>query len=203
VFLDVEMPDMDGFEVLRALDRENLPSIVFVTAYGQYALRAFDVHALDYLVKPVSRARFLETLQRVRSEIRRKGVVADSKLRALIERLSGTAGPHGRLALRTEGRIVLVPLGEISWIAAEGNYVQIHRASGTLKVRSTLGAIEAMLDASMFRRIHRSTIVNLEQIEEVQPLFRGEHVVVLKGGTRLRLSRPHWEELEPLLTGRG
>jgi len=203
VFLDVEMPEMDGFEVLRAIDRENLPTVVFVTAYSQYALRAFDVHALDYLVKPVRRARFLESLQRARAEIRRRASSAEDRLRALLEQLRDGQGPRRRIAFRTEGRIVLVPVDEISSIVAAGNYVDVHRASGVFRVRSTLAAVEAMLDPSVFRRIHRSTIINVEHVEELQPLFRGELDVALKSGERLRVSRPYREALESVLAGRG
>jgi two-component system LytT family response regulator len=201
VFLDVEMPEMDGFEVLRALDRAHLPFIVFVTAYNQYALRAFDVHALDYLVKPVSRARFLETVQRARSEIRHRDSQSESRLLALLDELPTLVGPRGRIAVRTEGRIVFVPTDEIVWIGAKGNYVELHRPSGVLRMRSTLNATEATLDHSSFLRIHRSTIVNLEYVREIQPMFHGEHVVILKDGTRLRLSRRYWEGLESVLAG--
>lgn len=202
VFLDVEMPEMDGFEVLRALGPESLPFIVFVTAYGQYALRAFDVHALDYLVKPVTRARFLATLQRARTEIRRRSSEAGDRLRELLDWLPDAPARRSRLAVRADGRIVFLAPAEILWISAEGNYVRLHRATSSMRARGTLGALHDALDPSTFLRIHRSTIVNLDHVREIRPLPRGDHELVMADGTALRLARRYWSGLEAVLSGR-
>lgn len=191
VFLDVQMPESNGFEVLEQLDPDSLPTVIFVTAYDQYALRAFDVHAVDYLLKPFDRERFQETLSRVRE--RRELGVARAKLQALLE--ERTRYPE-RLEVRTSGRVVLVRPEEIVWVDAAGNYVKIHTETETLTLRETMARLEKRLHPKRFLRIHRSTIVNVDHIRELQQQFHGDYVVVLKSGQRLTLSRSYREKMQ-------
>ncbi len=194
VFLDVQMPELDGFEVLDHLDREHLPAVIFVTAYDKYALRAFEVHAVDYLLKPFDRERLREALARVREQ-QRLGEMKET-LRSLLDERSKYPD---RLEVKTSGRVVILKMDEIDWIDAAGNYVKIHAGAQTLQLRETMGRLEKRLDPNHFMRIHRSTIVNTEGIRELQQQFHGDYVVVLKGGQRLTLSRSYREKMQKLL----
>lgn len=194
VFLDVQMPELDGFEVLDRLGRDHLPAVIFVTAYDQYALRAFEVHALDYLLKPFDRERFAQALARVRE--RRQADESRQKLQALLDE---RAKYPDRLEVKTSGRVVILKVDEIDWIDAAGNYVKIHAGSESLLLRDTMGRIEQRLDPRLFMRIHRSTIVNVERIRELQQQFHGDYVVVLKTGQRLTLSRSYRDKMRKLL----
>jgi two-component system LytT family response regulator len=187
VFLDVQMPEMDGFAVLQALAPGRVPSVVFVTAYDKYALQAFDVHAVDYLLKPFDRDRFRRALARVRAAVL-AGEETTPRLLALLERLR-REGRLDRLVVKSRGRIFFLRTGEIDWIEAAGNYVRVHAGKEAHLVRETLGALEEKLDHGRFARIHRSTIVNLDSVKELQPSFHGEYVVRLRDGTELVLSR--------------
>ena len=190
VFLDVQMPGMDGFEVLRAIDRERLPMVIFVTAFDQHALKAFEVHALDYLLKPFKQARFRETVQRARDALAGKRAGEVSK--GLLEMI-GHAKPVreflGRIPVKTGERTIFVRTAQIDYIEAAGNYVVLHAGKENHVIRDTLTAIEEKVDPKKFIRINRSILVNVEQIKEVQPLFKGEHVLVLQNGKQLALSR--------------
>jgi two-component system LytT family response regulator len=201
VFLDIQMPEMDGFEVLEHLDKEKLPIVVFVTAYDQYALKAFDVHAVDYLLKPFDRERLTEALARVRVEVERKQV-GDMKrqLLALIADV-GTRRPEypERLVIKTSGRVIFLKVDEIDWIDAAGNYVKLHTGEEGHSLRETMGRLEKRLDPGKFLRIHRSTIVNIERIKELQQQFHGDYLVVLKNGQRLTLSRSYRDRIQELL----
>ena len=190
VFLDVQMPEAGGFEVVEALGPERLPVVVFVTAYDQYALKAFEVHALDYLLKPFDRERFHAALQRVREELRRprEGGI-DPRIAALLEELRPAPRRLERIPVRTGARIRLVPVEEIDYLRAETNYVRLHVGERSHLVRDTLSGLEARLDPACFLRIHRSLIVNLSRVREVEPLFAGEYVVVLRDGTKLTSGR--------------
>jgi len=210
VFLDVQMPELDGFSVLRRLDRASLPAVVFVTAHEQYALRAFEVHAIDYLLKPFSDERFREALERAKLQVRQGRLSELSwKLLALIQGYGPEqpavpvrrTGPKylERLVIKSGGRVTLLRVGEIEWIDAEGDYVRIHVGKQWHLLRETMKRLEAQLDPGRFVRIHRSTIVNLERVKELQPFFRGEYVVVLHNGTTLKLSRGYREHLEAKL----
>ena len=194
VFLDVQMPELDGFEVLDRLGRERLPAVIFVTAYDQYALRAFEVHAVDYLLKPFDRERFTAALARVREQQRLDEV--REKLQALLDE---RAKYPDRLEVKTSGRVVILKVGEIDWIDAAGNYVKIHTGGDSLLLRETMGRMEQRLDPELFMRIHRSTIVNVERIRELQQQFHGDYVVVLAGGQRLTLSRSYRDKMQQLL----
>lgn len=219
IFLDVQMPEMDGFAVLGAMRVEVLPMVVFVTAYDRYALRAFDAHAIDYLLKPYSDERFTVALTRAIRYLCSDGV-ADvvSRLQALLEDLRPERADHAgrpaarpipteaarpyldRIALRDRDRVRLLPVDEISWIEAEGVYVTLHTATGQPCLhRALLGEMEAGLDPRRFVRIHRSTIINIEAVQELIVGTRREYTVRLKDGTELRLSRTYRDHLQKRL----
>lgn len=200
VFLDVQMPELDGFEVLRRLGGTGAPAIVFVTAYDQYALRAFDVHALDYLLKPFDRERFGNTLRRVRVELQRSAAgVLDDRVKRLLLALDRKTQFDQRLAIKSGGRISFVPTEEIEWIEAADNYVRLHTESGVHLLRSTMNEIEERLDPDQFVRIHRSAMVRIARIREIQPWFNGEYVVILRDGTKRTSSRGYRDRLHALI----
>lgn len=191
VFLDVQMPDLDGFQVLEALGDDQLPAIVFVTAYDEYALRAFDVHAVDYLLKPIEPERFAKMLARVRETLGDKG---DRRLEALLDTL-----PLDRLVIRTRGRVFFLKPSEIDWVEADGKHVKLHAGKETHVVRQQLQRLEPRLAPHGFVRVHRSAIVNVDRIKELEPWFHGEYVVVLKDGTKLTSSAAHSEALHRII----
>lgn len=219
VFLDIQIPELDGFAVLRTIGIDGAPPVVFVTAYDQYALQAFEVHAIDYLLKPFSDDRFRASLARAKAEVRH-GRVADlsRRLAALLETYgahpaalspappsptpSPAPSPSGyleRLVIKAAGKVTLLRTSEIEWIDADGDYVRIHVGKTSHLLRETMTRLEAQLDPARFVRIHRSTIVNLERVKELQPFFRGEYVLVLTGGATLKLSRGYRAKLEARL----
>ena len=188
VFLDVQMPGMDGFAVLRAIPAERLPLVVFVTAYNQHAIEAFEVHAVDYLLKPFKPSRFQEALRRARALLasRQTGELNQR----LVDLLQASKPQHvTRLAVRTADRILFLRADQIDWIEAAGNYVVLHVGKETHILRETLGALEASLDPERFLRISRSALVAVDQIKELQPLFKGEYAVVLRDGQQLTMTR--------------
>jgi two-component system LytT family response regulator len=191
---------VDGFAVLQAVSPRRVPTIVFVTAYDKYALQAFDVHAVDYLLKPFDRERFRRALARVRATLA-AGEATAPRLLALLERLR-REGRLGRLVVKSRGRIFFLRTDEIDWIEAAGNYVRVHAGKDAHLVRQTLGALEERLDHGRFARIHRSTIVNLDSVKELAPSFHGDYVVRLRDGTELVLSRSFRGRV-PHLLGRG
>ena len=197
VYLDIQMPGMDGFEILEHVAGEHLPIVVFVTAHDEHALRAFDVHALDYLLKPVAEDRFLESLRRARAALD-----ADSVATGMRERLAGALDAKAasapaagsppllrRFVVKERGRYLLVPADEVHWIGAAGNYAELHARGGTYLVRATIAELAARLDPARFARIHRSTIVQIDGIREIVPESHGDFDVVLADGTSLRMSR--------------
>jgi two-component system LytT family response regulator len=218
VFLDVQMPEMDGFGVLRALGPERTPAVVFVTAYDEHAVRAFDANAADYLLKPFDDERFHRALDRARAR------VGDRRVRELASRLatllaaSGaespapppapppptteaapSAGYSDRIVLKSSGRITFLEVASIDWIEAADYVVRLHAGGATHVLREPISDLERRLDPRRFFRIHRSTIVNLASVKEMQPLFHGEYAVIMRDGTRLRLSRSRRERLQSLL----
>lgn len=206
VFLDVQMPLLDGFGVVAALDVENLPAIVFVTAYDEHAIRAFEAGALDYLLKPFERERFQKTLARARRQILDSGSVDfNRRLAALLQGFkaeqSGEQLPQRleRIAVKEAGRIFFLSVCEIDWIEARGNYVQLHTGRESHLLRETIAGMESKLDASEFLRIRRSTLVRVERIKELQPLFNGEYRIILQDGTRLASSRRYRKNLDAIL----
>ena len=200
LFLDVQMPQLDGFQVLEAVSGLNTPAVVFVTAYDEYAVRAFEVHALDYLLKPFDRERFQNALLRARAHLTRmqEGGL-NERLVALLEGLSHRRKPLDRIAIKTGGHVVFVRTQNIDWVEAADNYVCLHCGAETHPMRETMNALEAKLDNGRFIRIHRSTIVNMDRIKELQPWFRGDYLVILHDGTQLTLSRNYRDRLKDTL----
>jgi two-component system LytT family response regulator len=202
LFLDVQMPEMDGFEVVHAIARSH-PLIIFTSAYDEYALRAFEVHAFDYLLKPFDRRRFRESVQRARTQLTQaqptKTTLADDRILQLFENLSGARAAPDRIAIRNNGRVIFLKLGEIDWIEAADNYVCLHCGKDTHILRETMSELEARLDPVRFIRVHRSAIVNLDCVKELHPWFRGDYRVMLNDGTELTLTRNHREKLESRL----
>ena len=200
VFLDVQMPELDGFGVLQALGAERMPAVVFVTAFDRYALRAFEVHALDYLLKPVDAPRLLGALERARLAVAtRQGPSVDPRILALLNHLSSDRKYLARLPVRAEDRLLVIDLDDVDWIGAADNYVTLHAGGREYVVRDTMGRLERELDPARFVRIHRSTIVQLDRIRELLPDFHGDFTIVLKSGARLTLSRRHRANLEKAL----
>lgn len=200
LFLDVQMPRLSGFEVLESLPSERMPLVIFVTSYDQYAVRAFEVHAIDYLLKPFDRQRFEIALERAKARIRRKrsGDI-DERILALLEELKAGQKYLERLVIKTGGRVIFLDTEEIDWIEAEGNYVTVHTGEKSHLLRETISNLERQLDPKKFVRIHRSAIVNINRIQELQPWFHGEFRVILQGGTQLTLSRSYRENLQSIL----
>jgi two-component system LytT family response regulator len=201
VFLDIQMPELDGFDLLAELGPGESPAIVFVTAYDQFAIKAFEVHALDYLLKPFDDERCAAAVGRARWWLQQKGRSEEfqAKLSALLEDMRPEHAPADRLAVRSSGRVVLVRIPEIDWIEAADNYVNLHVAAQSHLLRETMNSLEQRLPPNQFVRISRSTIVNLDRIKELQPLFHGEYAVILRDGTRVTLSRGYREKLGVLL----
>ena len=200
VFLDVQMPGLNGFEVIEAVGPEKMPLVVFVTAYDQHALRAFQVRALDYLLKPFDRDRFKDALQRARAHIQRDETGdLGRRLLALVKDLRRDQPKTDRLVVKSGGRLFFLRTDEIDWVEAAGNYVRLHVGPASHLLRETMNAIEGRLDPEKFFRIHRSRIVNMERIQEMQPWLNGEYAVLLRTGTRLTLSRGYREKLQDRL----
>ncbi len=198
VFLDVQMVGCDGFETLLRVGSEAAPVVIFVTAYDEYALRAFEFNAVDYLLKPYDDTRFAAALDRARDLVKRKrGDAVDYRLTRLIEHLEGEG--RDRILLKSSGEIIFLKTGEIDWIEAEGDYVKFHVTGRTHLMRGTMAALEARLDPARFIRIHRSTIVNVDRLRKLSPSFEGEYAVVLHDGTKLRLSRGYHDRIKALL----
>jgi two-component system LytT family response regulator len=201
IFLDVQMPALDGFGVLEALKGERVPAVIFVTAYNEYAVQAFDVNALDYLLKPVDPKRLQKTLQRAREQIRNTRTdERDEKLFALLQDLQSRKTAYlQRFVVKKAGRIFFLDASEIEWVSSEGNYVELHSKGKSHLLRETMDHLECKLDPREFIRIRRSTIVRTSVIKELQPLFNGEYALILKDGTQLQSSRRYRKNLDALL----
>lgn len=200
VFLDVQMPELDGFGVLEAIQGEGMPAVIFVTAHDKFALRAFEVHAVDYLLKPFDQERFRTALRRALDQIqRRQSGELTAQLTALLKEVKPEARYLERLAVKSSGRVIFLRTEDIDWIEAADNYVSLHVGTETHLHRETMSALVAQLPPNQFLRISRSTIVNVERIKELQPLFHGEYVVILRNGTKLTLSRNYREALRQLI----
>jgi two-component system, LytTR family, response regulator len=212
VLLDVQMPEMDGFEVVREVGAQRMPCVVFVTAFDRFALRAFDVAAVDYLLKPFDDERFATAMARAKRTVR------DAEVGELGRRLVGLIGGGeepcspsespapgvyaSRLMVKSTGRTLFLRVDEIDWIEADDYYVRLHVGGKAHLLRESMSSLEARLDPGRFFRVHRSAIVNLDRIREVQFLFRGEHVAILHDGTRLKVTRGRLDRLEAVIAGR-
>lgn len=201
LFLDIKLPGKNGFEVLSEITQEQMPVVVFVTAFDQYAVKAFEFHALDYLLKPFDEDRFEYTLQRARTQIEReRGGDISRRLLALLREKDNPPKFIQRLKVKTGSGYLFLKIEEIAWIAAEANYLRIHTEKNSYLIRGTLGYIEGLLDPQQFVRIHRSRIVNVDAIKEMHPWFQhGEYSLSLKNGTRLTISRSYRERLAKLV----
>jgi two-component system LytT family response regulator len=197
VLLDVQMPELNGFEVIERLADDRMPCVIFVTAFDRYAMRAFEVHAIDYLLKPFTAARFQLALSRARERIRMRQT--DAGLASLIASLKDRSTYAARLSVKTGGRIQLVDLKTVDWIEAADNYVRLHCGAREYLHRETLGSLERQLDPECFVRIHRSVMVRIDRIREFHPATHGDMDVVLRDGTRLTLSRTWRERARHLL----
>ena len=191
VLLDIQMPELDGLEVIREVGPAQMPAVVFVTAYDEHALAAFEVHAFDYILKPVSRERFTQAIDRVVGLIRSEAPGAERPLEALIEVMRSERSALDRIAVKADGRVVFIRVTEIDWIEADDDLVRIHAGKTVHAHRSTLTHLEERLPASKFLRIHRSTLVNVDRIREIQPWFQGDWVLILSDGTRLHSGKSY------------
>jgi len=199
VFLDIQMPEMDGFEVVRRIGAERMPAVVFVTAHDQHAIQAFEINALDYLLKPVSAERFAKTLVRAKSAL--QAASAEQAGRQIVSLLESIALPPQhlkRVAVRTAGKTLLVEVKDIDWIGAAENYVELHVGRAAHLVHVPMNTIERRLDPEAFLRIHRSVIVNISRIRELQSAAHGEYVLTLANGVRLQSGRAYSEKVRGL-----
>lgn len=210
VFLDIQMPRRDGFGVVAAVGPDRMPPVAFVTAFDEHAIRAFDVAAVDYLLKPFDDARFQQTWRRLSRAHAAASLSAEARklgelLAAVGGRTTNTAAPAERylerFLVKVDDRTFPVPVEDVRWLESAGNYVELHTAQGTHTVRESLGSAEERLDPARFVRIHRSVIVALDQIKEMQPWFAGDQVLILKDGTKLRVSRTRRAALAARLAG--
>lgn len=201
VFLDIQMPLVDGFSLIEKIDSQNLPEIVFVTAFDEHAIRAFEAGAIDYVLKPINVGRFQKTLERVRRRVwAGENNSLDKKLADLFNNLKPARENYlERLAVKENERIRFLSVGKIDWIASQGNYIEIHSAREKFVLRETMDGIESKLNPKEFLRLRRSVIVRIELIKELRPLFNGEFEVVLKNGTTLMSSRRYRKNLDALL----
>lgn len=198
VFLDIQMPELDGFGVLEAVGPDQMPATIFITAYDQYAVHAFEVNAVDYLLKPFDKERFQKTLQRVR-DVKGKGEPGAQRMEDLLSEVRKDQPFLERILVKVGDRQALVKVTQVQWVEAEDNYVRLHVEGGSHLLRQTMNSMAQKLDPHQFRRIHRSAIVNLDYIKELQPWSSGDYLVIMRDGTRLTLSRtyrPQFAELK-------
>ncbi len=200
VFLDIQMPEMDGFEVLQAVGTEKMPVVIFVTAYDQYAVKAFEVNAVDYLLKPFDKERFKTSFQRALLEIAKKHKTGpDKNIDALLHEINQHRGPVNKILVKDLGRISIINIEQIDWIESAGNYVKIHVGKQTYLHRETMRNIQKRLSLFNFVRIHRRTIVNTERILQLLSCKHGDYIIVLRDGTKLTLSRRYRQNLDSVL----
>jgi two-component system LytT family response regulator len=203
VFLDVQMPKIGGFEVIQTIGADVMPTVIFVTAYDEFALRAFEVNAIDYLLKPFDEERLAKSVARAKREIKREvsSNLLEEKLRKLLEEVKTEPQFLKRIPVKSARGTTLVLTEEIDWIATAGHYLELHAGKETHLIREKLSQLEFRLDPKYFMRIHRSTIVNLDRIKSFHPLFNGDQLIILKNGQELNLSRTYYEKLMARLTG--
>jgi two-component system LytT family response regulator len=205
VFLDIQMPDLDGFGVVAEIGVDRMPSVIFVTAYDQYALRAFDVHAIDYLLKPYDEERFDAALEHA-AVIGRAATAGDERLHALLRDLLQREEPaklryHERVAVKVDGTTKIIAINDVDWFETDGNYIRIRVGRASYLIRNTANRLEQELDPRQFARIHRRYLVNLERVAEVEPWFGGDAIVRLKDGAKLKLSRSYRESFHARMLG--
>jgi two-component system LytT family response regulator len=201
LFLDIQMPEVDGFGVLEALPEESLPAVVFVTAYDKYALDAFTVHALDYLLKPIDPARFRAALERVKATLGKgESVAVNEQLRKFVAQLHERSRYRERIVVKAHGKLLLFKVDEIDWIESAGDYVNLRVRGEQHLLRETMTQVEQKLDPARFLRIHRSTIVNVDRVKELELLFQGQYLVRLRDGSRLTTSRSYKKQIDQLLS---
>jgi len=200
LFIDIQMPELDGFGVIEAIQGPKLPIIIFVTAFNQHALRAFEVHALDYLLKPFDRERFQTALARARTQLQhRQENQLNQRLTALLADMRPETKQTDRLVVKSPGRVLFLKTGDIDWIEAADNYLNLHVGAESHLLRETMASLETRLNPNQFLRISRSTIVNIERIKELQPMFHGDYTVILRNGTKLAMSRGYKDKCQHLL----
>ncbi len=201
LFLDIQMPELNGFEVLQQLPTNPLPGIIFITAYDEFALRAFEFHALDYLLKPYDRERFQKSVAHARATLRSttETETTTQQIKLLLNSIQQNSNKLERLIVKTNGRIIFLRIEEIDWMEAAGNYVKLHVGNETHLIRETMNGLEQQLNPLKFIRIHRSTIINIEKIKELEPYFNGEYKVILSNNIQLILSRNYRENFTTVL----
>jgi two-component system LytT family response regulator len=201
LLLDVEMPEAGGFEVLQALSAEETPFVIFTTAYDDYAVRAFEAEALDYLLKPFAEERLHEAIGRARQQLTlHKNIISPQRLREFLAHAPSRSGFLERLVIKSAGRVVFLNVEEIDWIEAAANYVRIHTGKESHLMRESIGRMAERLDSSRFVRVHRSVIVNVSKIRELQACNSGEHILILRNGKQLPCSRGYRSALEPFIS---
>jgi two-component system LytT family response regulator len=198
VFLDVQMPELDGFSVVKEVGAERMPEVVFVTAHDKYAIQAFEINAIDYLLKPVTEERFNQALRRAKARLQLRPAEASRQILSLLETIASPRRYLKRLAVRSAGKTVFVDADDVHWIEAAENYVQLHTERAGHLLHVPISTLEKSLDPEMFLRIHRSVIVNVRQIRDMQPALHGEYVVTLHNGVRLQSGRMYHEKLKAL-----
>lgn len=197
VFLDVQMPKIGGFEVVEAIGVENMPAVIFITAYDEFAIRAFDINAIDYLLKPFDAERLGKAVLKAKREIQKKAsaIELEIRLRKLLEEVKSKPTYLKRIPVKSANGIHLILIADIDWIGAAGHYIEIQAGSKKHLIRETLTQMEQKLDPVQFVRIHRSTIVNIDRVKSIHPMFNGDQLIILENGTELNLSRTYYEKL--------
>jgi two-component system LytT family response regulator len=201
VFLDVQMPEMDGFEVVRQVGADSMPDVVFVTAHDQFAIQAFDINAIDYLLKPVAQERFAEALHRTRSQLVQRGE-DNQHIASLLQTIASPPKTLARLAVRSAGKTSFVNSEDVRWIQAAENYVQLHTATSRHMVHATIQSLLAVLDPEVFVRVHRSIVVNIRHIRQIESAAHGDYVLTLDNGVRVQSSRTYNETIKKWLANR-
>ncbi len=199
VFLDVQMPEMDGFSVVHEIGPRQMPAVVFVTAHDQYAIRAFEINAIDYLLKPVTSQRFSQSLVRARDRLRATEPHRESQILSLLETIASPPRYLKRMAVQSAGKTSFIRVDDVDWIRAAENYVELHVAQASHLLHVAMNTLEKSLDPETFIRIHRSLIVNLRRVKQIQPASHGEYLLLLHGGVRLQSGRTYHERIKALL----
>ena len=199
VFLDVQMPEMDGFSVVDEIGPEQMPAVVFITAHDQYAIRAFEINAIDYLLKPVTGERFVQSLARAKARLHTREPQESRQILSLLETIASPRRYLKRMAVQSAGKTSFIGVEDVDWIRAAENYVELHVAQAQHLLLVAMNTLEKSLDPETFVRIHRSLIVNLHRVKEIQPASHGEYVLLLHSGVRLQSGRTYHERVKALI----